>query len=85
MNIEKFRSDFQLRRTLQGGPMLDVASACNVDFAIISRFAAGKRGLSFENVIKLWPFVYGHEFPSPPSPTASPKTAPEHAQEQSHD
>ena len=63
MNIAQFRIDFLARQKASGTRQRDISSQFGIQQAALSRFAAGRSGLSFESVVKLWPFVYGCEFP----------------------
>ena len=79
MNIEKFRTDFLARLASTGVTQRQLEGQSGVQQAAISRFAAGLSGLSFESVVKLWPFVYGSDFPYP---THVPPKETTHAPEQ---
>lgn len=70
MNIEKFRNDFLARRAATKKRDAAISQQYGVHNVILCHFAQGSRGLSFSSVVKLWPFVYGQPFPSPPSPTS---------------
>ena len=67
MNIEKFRSDFLIWKATTGVSQSALKRLCDVDQASLSRFIAGKQGLSFNSIVALWPFVYGKKFPDPNS------------------
>ena len=73
MNIEKFKSDFLARQQSSGQKQRQISIQYGVQQATLSRFIAGDSGLSFGNICKLWPFVYGCDFPSIPT---APATAP---------
>jgi len=42
-----------------------LARLSDIDPASLSRFCAGKRGLSGANIEKLWPYLYGDKRPKP--------------------
>lgn len=68
MNIEQFRSDFLARKAETGTTQKNLSMTYGVEQGSLSRFISGKQGLSFNYVIALWPFVYGKNFPSTPTP-----------------
>ena len=70
MNIEQFRLDFLARQEACGARQRDISIQYGIQQAALSRFAAGRTGLSFESVVKLWPFVYGYDFPKSETSTA---------------
>lgn len=70
MNIEKFRKDYLSRLAASDTNQVLLARSYGLQQAALSRFAAGKCGLSFESVVKLWPFVYGRPFPPTEAPDA---------------
>lgn len=63
MNIENFRKDYMARLAAGDTNQVALARTYGLQQAVLSRFAAGKSGLSFDSVVKLWPFVYGTPFP----------------------
>lgn len=63
MNIANLRADFLAKKRSAGHSQKHIAEQCGVEQAAISRFIAGKNGLSFDYVLKLWPYIYGYEFP----------------------
>jgi len=65
MNTETFRSDFMARQAATGLSQVEISRMCGVNQPLISRFLSGTRGLGIKPMIKLWPFVYGCEFPMP--------------------
>ena len=65
MNINQFRSDFLAMKGAKGVRQAKIAHDFDIDQATLSRFIAGKQGLDFSNVVKLWPLVYGYDFPTP--------------------
>lgn len=82
MNIETFRSDFLEMKEKTGATQNRLSEMYGVEQGSLSRFISGRQGLSFNNVVALWPFVYGENFPgvakSRPRkkrPTATPTTA----------
>lgn len=68
MNIEQFRSDFLARKAETGTTQNNLSMTYGVEQGSLSRFISGKQGLSFNYVVALWPFVYGKNFPSTPTP-----------------
>lgn len=68
MNIEQFRSDFLARKAETGTTQNSLSMTYGVEQGSLSRFISGKQGLSFNYVVALWPFVYGKNFPSTPTP-----------------
>ena len=68
MNIEQFRSDFLARKAETGTTQNNLSMTYGVEQGSLSRFISGKQGLSFNYVVALWPFVYGKNFPTPPTP-----------------
>jgi len=71
--IERFREDLRNAIQARDETQSDVERASGVSQGMISNFLNGKRGLSGASVLKLWPYVYGCEFPS--SPAAAPEEA----------
>lgn len=68
MNIEQFRSDFLARKAETGSTQSNLSMTYGVEQGSLSRFISGKQGLSFNYVVALWPFVYGKNFPTTPTP-----------------
>ena len=60
--IDRFREDLRDAITSRKANQGDVVRASGVSQGAISNFLSGKRGLSGESLLKLWPFVYGCEF-----------------------
>lgn len=73
MNIETFRTDFLARQAETGISQNKISAQYGVEQASLSRFLSGKSGLSFDNALKLWPFVYGNSFRATATPTTSPE------------
>ena len=63
INAERFRKDFLARMDSTGMKQTRICELYAVQQGSLSRFIKGKTGLSFEYVLKLWPFVYQAEFP----------------------
>lgn len=78
MNIEQFRNDLVMRMRQESVSQLELESRYGVAQWNLSRFLAGKRGISGKYLLALWPFVYG-ELPQPLS--ASGSVPPQPAQE----
>ena len=88
---EKFRLDLLARFVTAKAVPLHVAKKYGVEQASLSRFMRGKAGLSFDNIVALWPFVYGEDFAfkaaiprtkrasAAPAPDAAPPAAPKEA------
>ena len=75
MNIETFRSDFLVRLSETCISQNQLSARYGVQQAALSRFSSRKSGLSFESVLKLWPFVYNCNFPSTSTPATLPAAA----------
>lgn len=71
--LEKFRDDLRRAMSERGSSQKDIEISFGVHQSIISNFLSGRRGLSGDNLLALWPFVYGEP------PTAPPATSPEPA------
>jgi len=65
--IDRFREDLRNAILTRDETQSDVERVSGVSQGMISNFLNGKRGLSGASVLKLWPYVYGCEFPSPSS------------------
>lgn len=76
MNIAQLRSDFLIRQSETGMSQYQISARYGVQQAAISRFSAGKSGLSFESAAKLWPFIYGCHLAPIATPTTPPGTEP---------
>ena len=63
MNIEKLRSDYRAAKERAEKTQQEIGAEYNVPQASLSRFETNVAGLSFENVVNLWPFIYGEPFP----------------------
>ena len=62
--IERFREDLRNAILQRDETQTEVERICGVSQGMISNFLNGKRGLSGASVLKLWPYVYGCEFPT---------------------
>lgn len=63
MDVERFRKDFLARKASTGLKQVQLCALYGVQQGTLSRFIKGKTSISFESVLKLWPFVYQAEFP----------------------
>lgn len=63
MNINQFRLDLEAAVEASGKSVSAIAQERNVQQASLSRFLSGKTSLSGENILALWPFVYGDKRP----------------------
>lgn len=62
----QLRKDIEaLVDSIQGFTRTDLARLSGVDQASLSRFCAGKHGLSGAYIEKLWPYLYGNKRPKP--------------------
>lgn len=62
MNMLTFRADLQKAMQRDGFSQSRLAGASGVSQSSLSFFLSGERGgLSGENLLRLWPFVYGRE------------------------
>lgn len=71
MNAERFRTDFLARMKSTGIRQVRIGELYAVQQGTLSRFIKGKTGISFDNVLKLWPFVYQADFPETKSEDTS--------------
>ena len=61
--LEAFRRDLLTAIKRENIIQTALEAKYGVSQALISNFLAGKRGLSLQSFLKLWPFVYGAPFP----------------------
>ena len=68
MNTDQFLADYKKAKERSQLTQKQVSVQFKVHQTSLSRFERRKNMLSFENALKLWPFVYGHELEEKNSP-----------------
>lgn len=67
MNATNFLFDLRNAYAASGMKQPQVASAYGIDQGNLSRMLRGKYNVGLSAMQKLWPFVYGAEFPEIPA------------------
>lgn len=71
MNTTHFIRDLDKAVRDFDGPAYKFAQLGGINQSFLRRLLKGERGVSLATAIKLWPLVYGTEFPHVPDPAPS--------------
>lgn len=71
-NLDSFRRDLRDAMVRAACGQIDLMRDYGVNQSIISNFLSGRRGISADSMLKLWPFVYGRIEAGPAIPTTPP-------------